>query len=366
MNKSHKIILSAGGSGGHIYPAIAIANELRARLKNVDILFIGAKNRMEMQKVPQAGYPIIGLWISGLQGKSIKELLLLPFKIAHSLWKSQSVLKKNRPDLVIGTGGYASGIFLYMAAKKNIPILIQEQNAVPGLTNKKLGRYAQFVCTAYQEADAYFPKEKVRCFGNPIRKEIADSIYEHEKACRMFSLDPKKWVILSLGGSQGAHSINQAWLKGLKKLIKSDVQLIWQSGKNDFEELKKHPDTQHEYIHITDFINDMPAAYAAADLIVSRAGALAISELTLVGKPCVLIPYPKSVGAHQQKNAQALADQRAALIVTNDTIDQILVDKVLTLIKDKKAKAELSKNIAALSRPRATKEIVEEILKLLK
>ncbi|WP_103327481.1 undecaprenyldiphospho-muramoylpentapeptide beta-N-acetylglucosaminyltransferase [Bacteroidetes bacterium endosymbiont of Geopemphigus sp.] len=365
MKRSHKIILSAGGTGGHIYPAIAIADGLRERLKDVKILFIGAKDRMEMQKIPQAGYAIIGLWISGLRGKNIRELLLFPFKIMHSLWKSHRILKKFRPDLVIGTGGYASGALLYMAAQKNIPILIQEQNAIPGLTNKKLSRYARVICTAYSDTKAYFPQEKVRCLGNPLRKGITHCVYNRKEACEKFSLDPEKPVILSLGGSQGAHTLNQAWLRGLKKIIRNDIQLVWQSGKNDFEELKKYRETQHESIHITDFIDDISAAYTAADLIVSRAGALALSELALAGKPCLLIPYPWSVGDHQYKNTQAIVNEKAALMIANDQVDKILVDKVLDLIKDTKAKNTLSKNLAALARPRATEEIIKEILNLL-
>lgn len=365
VKKSHKIILSGGGTGGHIYPAIAIADELRERLKDVEILFIGAKDRMEMQKIPQAGYPVTGLWISGLRGKNIGELLLFPFKIMHSLWKSHLILNKFRPDLVIGTGGYASGVLLYTAAKKNIPIVIQEQNAIPGLTNKKLSRYARAIFTAYEDAKAYFPQEKVRCLGNPLRKGIIHRIYNRKEACEKFSLNPEKPVVLSLGGSQGAHMLNQAWLKGLKKIIKNDIQLLWQSGKNDFKELEKYPETQHDSIHITDFIDDMSAAYTAADLIVSRAGALALSELALSGKPCLLVPYPWSVGDHQYKNAQALVNEKAALMIANDQVDKILVDEVLDLIKDKKRKSALSKNLAALAKPKATEEIIKEILKLL-
>jgi len=362
---SPRIILSGGGTGGHIYPAIAIADEIKSRLPEAQIMFVGALGKMEMEKVPKAGYPIQGLPIAGIDRGRLISNLSLPFKLRRSLKLAKSIIKEFKPDVVIGTGGYASGPLLWQASRQNIPVVIQEQNSFPGITNKLLKNRAAAICVAY-EGISQFPKDKVHHTGNPIRAEIFQNLTPREVAVHSYGLDPNKKVILSLGGSQGSRTLNNAWKAKLNEIQKHDVQLIWQTGKLDFEKLKQELPEDLSGIHLTEFIYDMKTAFAAADVIVSRAGAMAISELSLVGKPLVLVPFPFAAEDHQTKNAQALVRQNAALMVTDVQAPTELVQKTLDLVQNESLQGELSENLKRMGKPDATKNIVDIILNQIK
>ena len=363
-----RAIISGGGTGGHIYPAIAIANELKARNANTEILFVGAKGKMEMEKVPKAGYPIEGLWISGIQRSLSPDNLAFPFKLTSSLLKARGIIKRFRPNVAIGVGGFASGPLLYMASRMNIPCLIQEQNSYAGLTNKWLSKRVKTICVAYEGLEKYFPKEKLVYTGNPVRKDILDldATAKRAEAYKHFGLDPNKKTILAVGGSLGARSINESISQDLHKIVQADVQILWQTGKNTFEE---NPDnTQHlknSLVKRTEFIYDMDLAYALADVIVSRAGALAVSEICLVAKPSIFVPFPFAAEDHQTKNVQALEAKNAAIHIKNSEAKERLIDAALELIQDENRQSQLAQNIAQLGKPKATQEIVDEVLKLL-
>ena len=356
-----KIIISGGGTGGHLYPALAIAKELRNRLK-VDILFVGALGKIEMQKVPKAHFPIKGLWIGGLSKKW--NIFLLPLKIIHSLWKARAIIRSFTPDLVIGTGGYASAPMMMMAYWYKIPILIQEQNALAGKVNRFMGRYAQKICVAYEKAKIYFPAHKTHLSGNPIRGDLL-TIPSKIESCKQLGLDPLKPVILSLGGSQGAQSLNDFWKSHLKTLPDHHIQLIWQVGEKNYPLLKDLLKEVSSSILILPFIETMDIAYGAADIIISRAGALSLSELTIVGKPLILVPFPFASGDHQRKNAKALLDKKAALMLENHQIKEKLLEEILKLLKNEALREELSKNSKKFALPNALDEIIEECLKLI-
>ena len=362
---SPKIIISGGGTGGHIYPAIAIANEIKNRLPEAQILFVGAENKMEMEKVPKAGFEIIGLPIAGINRGNILANIKFHLKLKKSLSLAKKIINDFKPDIAIGTGGYASGPLLWEAAKQKTPFVIQEQNSFPGITNKLLKNKAAAICVAYENI-SQFPKDKTHYTGNPIRSDLFQNMPEKNLAVNSFGLNPEKKVILSVGGSQGSRTLNNAWLNGIDKLQDSEIQLIWQTGKLDFQKIQNQAPNNQKGIHITEFIYDMKTAYAAADIIVSRAGAMAISELSLVGKPAILVPFPFAAEDHQTKNAKSLVEKTAAEMLSDEEVPENLIQKAIDLVQDENKRNELSGNIKTLARPNATKEIVDIILNLIK
>lgn len=359
----YKFILSGGGTGGHIYPAIAIANELKLQFPDAEFLFVGAKDKMEMQKVPQAGYEIKGLWIAGLQRKLTLQNLMFPLKLASSLLESKRIIKKFKPNVVIGTGGFASGPLLQAAGSAGIPTVVQEQNSFPGITNKLLSKKANAICVAYQNLERFFPKEKIVLTGNPVRQDLIDIESKRDEAIAFYDLDPNKKTLLVLGGSLGARRINQLIEKELQNFLSQDVQVIWQCGKLYFEEYKKY---NQPNVKVVDFIERMDFVYAASDVIISRAGASSVSELCIVGKPVIFIPSPNVAEDHQTKNAQAIVDEKGAILLKESELDSQFSIVFEALLKDSGKQKQLSDNIKKLAKPRATQDIVAEIVKLIK
>jgi len=359
----YKFILSGGGTGGHIYPAIAIANELKLQFPDAEFLFVGAKDKMEMQKVPQAGYEIKGLWIAGLQRKLTLQNLMFPLKLASSLLESKRIIKKFKPDVVIGTGGFASGPLLQAAGSAGIPTVVQEQNSYPGITNKLLSKKANAICVAYQNLERFFPKEKIVLTGNPVRQDLIDIESKRDEAVAFNGLDPNKKTLLVLGGSLGARRINQLIEKELQNFLSQDVQVIWQCGKLYFEEYKKY---NQPNVKVVDFIERMDFVYAASDVIISRAGASSVSELCIVGKPVIFIPSPNVAEDHQTKNAQAIVDAKGAILLKESELDSQFSIVFEALLKDHGKQKQLSDNIKKLAKPKATQDIVAEIVKLIK
>lgn len=358
-------MISGGGTGGHIYPAIAIAKAIEEKLAGqVEFLFVGAKGKMEMEKIPKAGYRIEGLTISGLQRKMTIANLWLPFKIIGSLLKVNRLIKQFKPELVIGVGGYASGPTLFVAAKKGVPTAIQEQNSFPGITNRLLGKYVDKICVAYEDMNKYFPQEKIVQTGNPVRDNIANIDSTKEEACQHFGLDPHKKVLLIIGGSLGARTINQTIADGLRQFENTDVQVLWQCGKIYQEGAQEKGDQFSDQIKVEPFITRMDLAYAAADVIISRAGAIAISELSHVGKPTILVPSPNVAEDHQRKNARSLVDKGSAVMVTDDEARDKLVKEASDLLADDKRQEELMDNMAKLKKPNAASLIADEVLQL--
>ncbi len=360
-----KIIISGGGTGGHIFPAIAIARALQRRKPDVEILFVGAQHRMEMEKVPAAGYRIIGLPVAGLQRRlTWKNLTFLP-KLFISLTKCQGIINSFKPDVVIGVGGYASGPMLKTAQRNKIPTVIQEQNSYAGLTNKLLGRKATKICVAYDGMDKYFPSSKIVFTGNPIRKGMQNLVMNSPEAFEYFGFSPDKPTLLVVGGSLGAKSINESMAFNLDELILKKVQVIWQTGKTYYDtarnELTKYSDHK---VKVVDFINRMDYAFSIADVIISRAGAGTISELYAVGKPVILVPSPNVAEDHQTKNAMALVNKNAAILVKDSDAIDSLVKTYINLIDNEVKMVELSKNIKQLAHMDADNEIVDEILKI--
>ena len=362
-----KVIVSGGGTGGHIFPAIAIAKSLETKVKDIEFLFVGAKDRMEMQKVPDAGYKIEGLWISGVQRSLSIRNLLFPFKLISSIIKSKSIIKKFHADLVIGTGGFASGPLLYVASKKGIPSIIQEQNSFPGITNKILSKYVDKVCVAYDGMDKFFPKEKIVFSGNPIRKAILDFKDKKEEGKKLFFVDNDKKTVLVVGGSLGAKTINESIKKDINKFKQHNLNLIWQTGISFAEKASSVVDELDvKGISSQVFIKEMDKAYAAADIIVSRAGAIAISELCFVGKSVILVPSPNVSEDHQTKNAQSLVNKNSALMVKDVDSRLKLVDEIISLSENIDLQEKLSKNILILSVNDAADRIAELSLELIK
>ena len=361
---NYKFILSGGGTGGHIYPAIAIANELKSRYPDADFLFVGASDRMEMDKVPQAGYNIEGLWISGIQRKLTLKNLAFPFKLMTSLMRSRNIIKTFKPDVVIGTGGFASGPLLQVATSKKVPSLIQEQNSYPGITNKLLGKRVDTICVAYEGLEKFFPKDKIRVTGNPIRKDLLEVKGKHIEGKDTFNLIHSKHTLLVLGGSLGARRINELIESKLEFFEELNVQLIWQCGKLYYDHYKSYNDLKHVQVHA--FLNNMDMAYAAADVIISRAGAISVSELCIVGKPVIFIPSPNVAEDHQTKNAKAVADKNAAILIKEGDLDAEFENQFSELITNEEKRKELSKNIEVLALVNATNDIVDEVEKLLK
>jgi UDP-N-acetylglucosamine--N-acetylmuramyl-(pentapeptide) pyrophosphoryl-undecaprenol N-acetylglucosamine transferase len=363
MKQSINILISGGGTGGHIYPAIAIANELKLRYPDANFLFVGAKDKMEMEKVPQAGYKIKGLWISGIQRKLTLDNLSFPFKMISSLWNASKIIRKFKPDVVIGTGGFASGPTLIMAGRKGIPTLIQEQNSYPGITNKLLSKKAAKICVAYDNLERFFPADKIIKTGNPVRQDLLSIHSKTNEGKDFFGLDKKKKTILVLGGSLGARKINQLVGNNLEFFKNQGIQVIWQCGKLYFEEYKKYNELDNIQVH--QFLNRMDLAYAVSDIIISRAGASSVSELCIVGKPVVFIPSPNVAEDHQTKNAKSIADKKGAILLRESELETFS-PVFESLLKDKEKQKQLSKNIKELALPRATADIVNEIEKLLK
>lgn len=369
-----RFIISGGGTGGHIYPAVAIANELKVRFPEAKLLFVGAQDKMEMQKVPQAGYEIKGLWIAGLQRKLTFQNALFPIKLASSLLKSFFIIKSFKPDVVIGTGGFASGAVLKVASILGIPTVIQEQNSYPGITNKLLAKKANAICVAYENLERFFPKDKMILTGNPVRQDLLVQADKSE-ANAYFKLDESKKTIVILGGSLGARRINQLIEKELDFLGAQNCQIIWQCGKLYFEEYKKFDSSNHSSpithhpspkAQVMAFIDRMDLVYAAADIIISRSGASSVSELCIVGKPTIFIPSPNVAEDHQTKNAKAIADKKGAILLRENELDEKFETTFSDVISNENLQIELSQNIKKLAKPNATKDIVEEIVKLIK
>lgn len=359
-----KIIISGGGSGGHVYPAIAIADALRQKAE-IEILFVGALGKIEMEKVPAAGYRIEGLKIVGFHRKKLWRNLGFPFKLIQSLLKAKKIIESFNPDVVVGVGGFASGPVLKIAQWKKIPTLIQEQNSYPGVTNKLLAGKADKICVAYPEMEKFFKSEKIIFTGNPVRRDLQNVENLKSQAYSYFDMDQNKKTILIFGGSLGARSINQAIYQN-RSLIKSldDVQFLWQVGKIYHNEYSNSEISDCSHVKILPFIDRMDLAYSIADAIICRAGALTISEISIVGKPAVFVPSPNVAEDHQSKNAKALVENDAAWMISDEQANEILVPTALKLLKDKESRERLGLNIRKMAMPRASERIAEEIIKL--
>ncbi len=363
--KKYKVIIGGGGTGGHIFPAISIANALRDSDDEVEILFVGARGKIEMEKVPEAGYPIEGLPVAGFQRRLTLKNVTFFFKLFKSMSMSRKIIKQYGPDIAIGVGGYASGPILKAAGRKGIPTLIQEQNSYAGVTNKLLAGKAAKICVAYEGMEKYFPAEKIILTGNPTRQNLVLPLEEKKNSCKHFGLDPEKLVILLIGGSLGARTLNDSIMAGLDKIEQSGVQLLWQSGNYYFEEAEKAlKDSDARNIKVVPFIREMDMAFQAADLIISRAGAGTISELCIIAKPVILVPSPNVAEDHQTSNARSLTDQQAAVLVRDKEARGTLVDTALQVVNDNVRKKILSGNIGKLAIKDSAQRIVNEIKKL--
>jgi UDP-N-acetylglucosamine--N-acetylmuramyl-(pentapeptide) pyrophosphoryl-undecaprenol N-acetylglucosamine transferase len=370
LNKQqpYRFIITGGGTGGHIYPAIAVANNIKERYPDADILFVGAMGKMEMIKVPEAGYKIKGLWISGFQRRVTLHNILFPFKVLVSFLVALRIVKKFKPDAVIGFGGYASGPIIMAANRLNIPSVIQEQNSHAGMANRRLSGKVKHICVAYEGMDKYFDKEKLILTGNPVRSDILDlNADKKERGLRHYKLSEDRKTILILGGSLGARTINDAMIKKIDLIIKEGVQVIWQTGKIYHVEMKsKLASYPHENVRVVEFITDMDEAYACADVVISRAGALSISEICLAKKPLVLVPSPNVVEDHQTKNAMALVDEDAAILVEDIHAHLLMLREAIDLAKNEQRCQQLSDNIAEMAKPDAAKDIVDALISTIK
>jgi len=367
MEKELRVIISGGGTGGHIFPAVSIANAVKALRPDAEILFVGALGRMEMQRVPAAGYEIKGLPICGFDRKN----LLKNFKVLYKIWKSQrmakQIIKDFKPQVAVGVGGYASGPTLNKAAAMGVPCLIQEQNSYAGVTNKLLAKKAAKICVAYEGMERFFPADKIILTGNPVRQALLDTTITREEAIKTFGLDPAKKTILLVGGSLGARTINESVLQHLDLVKGTDVQFIWQTGKYYSAEIAKRLEGQNiPNLVVTDFITDMGAAYKAADLVISRAGASSISEFCLIGKPVILVPSPNVAEDHQTKNALALANRDAAIYVKDAEAPTTLLELAVKTVNDEKKLKSLSENVLKLALPDSADIIAKEVIKLAK
>lgn len=360
-----RVIISGGGTGGHIFPAISIANALRRMEPGCEILFVGANGRMEMDKVPAAGYQIVGLNISGIQRGSILKNLGLPVKLAGSLRKAAQLITTFKPDVVVGVGGYASGPLLMAASWKNVPYLIQEQNSYAGVTNKWLGKNASRICVAFDGMDVFFPADKILKTGNPVRKEVVNIVNKRFHGAELLKLDPLKKTVLVTGGSLGAGTLNKSIEKHLQDFIAADVQLIWQTGKYYYEGIMSRiGQTLHPNIRVMEFLNQMDLAYAAADVIISRAGAGTIAELCLIRKPVILVPSPNVAEDHQTKNALALVTKNAAIMIADRSAEDTLVSSALELLKNELRCETLAENIGSMALAESDDLIAAEVMKL--
>ncbi len=360
-----KVIISGGGTGGHVFPAISIADGIKQKYPEVDILFIGADNRLEMEKVPEAGYEIKGLPIRGLQRKLSLSIFDTFFRLLKSLKLSRKIIKEFKPEIVIGVGGYASAAVMHVAAKRGIPTLIQEQNSYPGITNKMLAKKADAICVAYENMDNFFDKNKIYLTGNPIRN-LKDTNVSKKEALDFFGLKEGIKTLFITGGSLGARTINHSLMKNYDKLLEADIQIIWQTGKKYYQEVKDFIDRQekNEKIMVTKFVNRMDLAYKSADLVISRAGAISISELALLKKAVIFVPSPNVAEDHQTKNAQALVDINAAMMIKDNVAENELVTTAISIIKDDEKLKQMSDNIAKYAKPNSTNDIVKIIEKL--
>lgn len=369
MKKELRVIISGGGTGGHIFPAVSIANAIKAKRPETKILFVGALGRMEMERVPAAGYEIKGLPIAGFNRKNVLKNVPVVFKILKSRQMARKILKAFNPDVAVGVGGYASGPTLNVAGALGIPTLIQEQNSYAGVTNKLLAKKAKCICVAYDGMERFFPPGAIRFTGNPVRQDLLDATLSKDEAVMSFGLVPGKRTILILGGSLGARTINDCLLGNIP-LVKQQnkVQFIWQTGGYYSEqiqaELKRRGCPSN--LHVTDFISQMKQAYAAADLVISRAGAGSISELCLLGKPAILVPSPNVAEDHQTKNALALVQKNAALLVTDENARRTLLPLAINTVNEREKLEELSRNIVKLARPEAASDIADEVIQLAK
>lgn len=363
---SPRVIISGGGTGGHVFPAIAIADAIKAMRPEAEFLFVGAIGRMEMERVPKAGYEIRGLDISGFQRSLSAKNLSFPLKVLKSLKVSRKIIKEFKPDVAVGVGGYASGPLLHVASRKKVPALIQEQNSFPGITNRLLAKKANKICVSYDGMEKWFPQEKIIMTGNPIRSKVVDIEGKKEAGLKAFDLDPEKPTLLIVGGSLGARTINESITGVLDEIINSNCQVIWQTGKLYIEKAQAILNEKNaSNVRVTAFIEEMDLAYAAADLIVSRAGAMALSELCLIGKPSVLVPSPNVAEDHQTKNALALVKNEAAILVSDANSRADLWPTVSQLLTNADARESLAKNAKAMGKPNAAKKIAEEVLKLI-
>ena len=362
-----RAIISGGGTGGHIFPAIAIADEIKRRNPNAEILFVGAEGKMEMEKVPAAGYEIKGLPIAGFKRKFALSNFLLPFKIIGSMLKARKIVKNFKPEVTVGVGGYASGPTLKAATMMGIPSMVQEQNSFPGKTNKILSKSVQKICVAYEGLERFFPKEKIVLTGNPVRRDMVSIEGKEAEGYAFYEFDPSKQTVLIIGGSLGARTLNESVIANLDKLKKSGVQVLWQCGKLYHDKLTAElKETKLGSIKMVQFITRMDLAYAIADVVISRAGAISISELCLIKKPTILVPSPNVSEDHQTKNAMALVEKEAAILVKDVEAKEKMIDEVLSLLSDETKQESLKKNIAALGKPMATESIVDELEKLKK
>ncbi|GGE16135.1 undecaprenyldiphospho-muramoylpentapeptide beta-N-acetylglucosaminyltransferase [Psychroflexus salis] len=360
--KKLKVILSGGGTGGHIFPAIAIAQEIMHRYPDSEILFVGANNRMEMQKVPQAGFKIIGLWIAGIQRKLTLSNLLFPIKLISSLLKARKIISQFKPDIAIGTGGFASGPLLKAATQKGIPSLIQEQNSYAGITNKWVAQKVNAICVAYPNMERYFPKEKIIFTGNPIRRDVLQLSGNASDAKKIFNFNSTQKVLLVIGGSLGSKRINELVSANLNFFKKNDVQVLWQTGKFYFE---TYQNLNSESVCVVEFIQKMNEAYTAADFIISRAGAGSVSELCVVAKPVIFIPSPNVAEDHQTKNAHAIEEQNAAISIAEKNLEKEFQTQFLDILKNEQKQNSLANNIKKLAKPEATSAIVDEVEKII-
>lgn len=366
MKEELRVIISGGGTGGHIFPAISIANAIKAQHPDAQILFVGAEGRMEMKRVPAAGYDIKALPICGFDRKNLLKNISVLFKIFKSQKMAKKIIKDFRPMVAVGVGGYASGPTLNVAESLGIPTLLQEQNSYAGITNKLLARKASKICVAYENMDRFFPKEKIILTGNPIRQDLTDNDLTKEQVCERFKMQPDKPTILIIGGSLGAQTLNRSVMTKLNEIAKSNIQIIWQCGGYYFNQILEEltQKGQPNNLFVTDFISNMKEAYAAADLVVSRAGAGSISELCCLGKPVILVPSPNVAEDHQTKNALALVDKEAALYIKDSDAERRLIPLAIETVQNKEKLKNLSKNIKTMAYPDAAKTIAEEVYKL--
>jgi UDP-N-acetylglucosamine--N-acetylmuramyl-(pentapeptide) pyrophosphoryl-undecaprenol N-acetylglucosamine transferase len=362
LYRAIKVIISGGGTGGHIFPALAIANALKKLNVENEILFVGAVGKMEMEKVPAAGFKIIGLNIRGFQRKLALSNLLFPFRVIGSVMKAKKIIRDFKPDVAVGVGGYASGPLLWAATSMKVPGIIQEQNSYPGVTNMMLAKRVKKICVAYEGMEKYFPAAKIVMTGNPVRQDIADIAEKRNEAMEFFRLDKSKKTILVLGGSLGARMINESVAAGAEKINAAGLQLIWQTGKGYFEKAKSF---NSENVKVFDFINRMDLAYAAADVVISRAGALSVSELCIAGKPVIFVPSPNVTADHQTKNAKALTEKNAAILVSDKESREKLIDETLTLLKNERKCLLLGENISAFAKHNAARRIGEMIYEMI-
>jgi len=365
MTKQLKILITGGGTGGHVFPAIAIADAIKKLRPDTEFLFVGAKGKMEMERVPQAGYKIEGLNIAGFQRSLSIKNLTFPYKLLTSLWKARRIIRQFQPDVVVGTGGYASGPVMRAAQRAGVPTLIQEQNSYAGVTNKILGKGAAAICVAYDHMEQFFPLEKIVFTGNPVRSDILNLEGKHQEGLKHYGLDPTKKTIAIVGGSLGARTLNEAMRDNTKFLEKYDgVQVLWQCGKFYEYEFSESSTAKLPNVQLRTFIDRMDLLYAAADVVISRSGALTISELCLVGKPAVLVPSPNVAEDHQTKNALALVEKGAARLVRDAEAVEKMLQEALLILENEALAFSLSESIRQLGRPNAAEAIAREVIKL--